>query len=310
MQTRRRAGGQGWLIGLLLATGVTMAGADSTTVAALGEEALRAVKAFYDYDPGIPLSSRVVERIDEAGMRRDKVTFRGVRSFWVPGLLELPRDRPGPYPCVLLLHGWSWSKECWYGDDNYVSGGNLRRALLAAGFAVFALDAPMHGDRIAENDYAVVNVWPGDGPAPQRNYFTLSEVCEQAVRDYRRGLDYLATRPEIDMGRVGAFGYSMGAWQVFPLCAVEPRVRVAVAAALPTERPNFETLAPQSYVKGINQPFLLQIGRQDEMATQAGAERLYDLVAASTKELVWYDGGHSLPASYVSAAVAWFAAHL
>ncbi|MFH1566766.1 MAG: alpha/beta fold hydrolase [Gemmatimonadota bacterium] len=279
-------------------------------MAALGDQALQAVKAYYHYDPGIPLSARVVERLDDDTMRRDKVVFRGVRSFWVPGLLELPRNRPGPHPCVLLLHGWSGSKECWYDDDNYVSGGNLRRALLEAGFAVFALDAQMHGDRIAENDYAVVNVWPGDGPAPQRNYFTLYEVCEQTVRDYRRGLDYLATRPEIDMTRVGAFGYSMGAWQVFPLCAVDPRVRVAVAAALPTERPSFETIAPQGYVAGIGQPFLLQLGRQDEMATLAGGERLHDLLPGPIKRLIWYDGGHSLPVAYVPDATAWFAAHL
>ena len=179
---------------LALAMGVRMAGAEPVGMVPLGEEALRAVKAFYEYDPGIPLGSRVVERVDDATMRRDKVTFRGVRGFWVPALLELPRERPGPCPCVVLLHGWSWSKECWYTDDNYVSGGNLRRALLAAGFAVFALDAAMHGDRIAENDYAVVNVWPGEGPLPQRNYFTLSDVCEQTVRDCRRGLDYLWRR--------------------------------------------------------------------------------------------------------------------
>lgn len=287
-----------------------MAGAQGQGVVALGEEAFNAVRAYYDYDPGVPLGARVVERLDTPETLRDRVVFRGVRAFWVAGYLEVPKDRPGPHPCVLLLHGWSWSKECWYDDDNYVSGGNLRRALLGAGFALFALDAQIHGDRIAENDYAVVNIWPGEGAEPQRNYFTLAEICEQTVRDYRRGLDWLRGRPEIDPARLGAFGYSMGAWQVFPLCACEERVKVSVAAALPTGRILYDPVAPQAYVRGIRQPFLLQIGRQDEMATLAAGEQLAALLPSTQKRLIWYDGGHSLPVAYVEDTVAWFRQHL
>ena len=31
---------------------------------------------------------------------------------------------------------------------------------------------------------------------------------------------------------------------------------------------------------------------------------------AATKELLWYDGGHSLPVAFVPDAVAWFQTHL
>jgi len=287
-----------------------MASALAEQMQALGPEALAAVCAYYDYDPAVPLDARIVERVDTESMRRDKIVYRGVRGFWVPAYLEVPRTSAPPYPCVVLLHGWSWSKECWYQDDNYVSGGNLRRALLAAGFAVFALDAQMHGDRIAENDYAVVNIWPGSGPAPQRNYFTLAEVCEQTVRDCRRGLDYLEQRAEVDAGRLAAVGYSMGAWQVFPLAAVEPRIRACVAAAVPTERRGYDPVAPHHYAAGIRQPFLIQLGRADEMATAPAGQRLYELLASPLKRLTWYDGGHSLPVAYVADATAWLQAHL
>ena len=277
---------------------------------ALGPEALQAVKAFYDYDPRIPLDARIVERVDGGKTVREKVTFRGVRGFWAPGYLEVPTDGDAPHPCVLLLHGWSWSKECWYEDDNDVHGGELRRALLEAGFAIFALDAQIHGDRIAENDYAVVNIWPGEGETQQRNFFTLAEICEQTVRDYRRGLDYLETRPEVDMERIGAFGYSMGAWQVVPLSACEPRVRVSVAAALPTERPQYDPIAPRNYAAGIAQPFLVQIGREDEMASVEGGEQVHALLSSAAKELIWYASGHLLPVAYVPDAVGWFRGHL
>ena len=284
--------------------------AEKEQVTGLGPEALQAVKAFYDYDSGIPLDARVVERVDDGKTVRDKVTFRGVRGFWVPGYLEVPKEGDGPHPCVLLMHGWSWSKECWYDDDNDVYGGNLRRALLEAGFAIFALDAQIHGDRIAENDYAVVNIWPGEGDTQQRNFFTLAEICEQTVRDYRRGLDYLETRPEVDMERIGAFGYSMGAWQVFPLAACEPRVRVSVAAALPTERPQYDPIAPWNFTAGIAQPFLVQIGREDEMASVEGGEQVHALLSSTAKKLIWYASGHLLPVAYVPDAVVWFREHL
>jgi dienelactone hydrolase len=300
----------GLSLAIAFATGEAMPAPPDKPMTALGPEALTAVKAYYNYDPGIPLEARVVERLEEGGTRRDKIVYRGVRAFWVPAYLETPAVGGGPYPCVVLLHGWSWSKDCWYHDDNYVSGGNMRRALLAAGFAVFAIDAQIHGDRIAENDYAVVNIWPGEGQTPQRNRFTLAEICEQTVRDCRRGLDYLATRPEIDSSRIGVAGYSMGAWQVFPLAAVEPRVKVCVASALPTGLTSPDPVAPQSYAAGITQPFLVQLGKQDEMATQAGAEQLCSLIASPAKWLLWYDGGHSLPVGYVPDAVAWFQEHL
>jgi len=295
---------------LVLTIGASIATAEEPRMTSLGDEALQAVEAFYDYDPRIPLEPRIVERLDEADTVRDRIVFRGVRGFWVPGYLETPPNGRPPYPCVLLLHGWSWSKDCWYEDDNYVSGGNVRQALLEAGFAIFALDAQIHGDRIAENNYAVTNIWPGEGTERQRNYFTLAEICEQTVRDYRRGLDYLETRPEIDMARVGAFGYSMGAWQTFPLSAFEPRIKVAVAAAIPTERRRFDPVAAQTYVAGIAVPFLLQLGRQDESVTRESGEQLRDQMPAATKELIWYDGGHSLPVAFVPDAVAWFQTHL
>ena len=291
----------------LMATPTT---AEERRMTALGDEALQAVKAFFDYDPSVPLQARVVERRDREGTRRDKVVFRGVRGFRVPGYLELPGSDGGPFPCVLLLHGWSSSKDTWYKDNNYHSGGNLRRALLEAGVATFALDAQIHGDRIAENDYSVTNIWSGEGDVPQKNYFTLSEICEQTVRDYRRGLDYLATRPEIDVERIGALGYSMGAWQMYPLAATEPRVKVCVAAALPTQQQRFDPVAPQNYVAGISQPFLMLLGRDDTMATREGAEQLLALLPSGAKQLLWYDSGHKLPVAYVPDAVAWLVTHL
>jgi len=48
------------------------------------------------------------------------------------------------------------------------------------------------------------------------------------VYDSLRALDYLATRPEVDMDRVGTLGLSMGSTMAWWLAALDERVRVCI----------------------------------------------------------------------------------
>ncbi len=279
----------------------------------LGEEASRAIAQVYDYDPTIPLEGRVVERIKKDDLFREKIVFRGAQGFLVPGYLQFPPSGPAPYPCVLLLHGWSGSKEHWWQDGNYISGGNVRKALLAAGFAVLALDAQCHGDRIAQNDFAPVNHYtdPRSSGNPRKGYFTLTDIYIQTTRDYRRAIDYLETRPEIDKARFGALGYSMGGTQTFLLTGVEPRIKAAVAVAAPAEKSKWSPVAPQNFVRGIGQrPLLTILGRTDELCPLQHARELQSLVESKTKDQVLFDAGHKLPVDYVPHAVGWMKKHL
>lgn len=289
----------------------------------VGDEAFEAIRSFYDYDRDIPLDGRIVERREveadndqspaQVASTRDKVLFRGVRGLWVPGYLEIPKGGGTPYPVVLLLHGWSGSKQNWWEDNNYISGGNMRKLLLAKGYAVLALDAAAHGDRIAENDYSPVNIYNAtDGPA-RKNYHALFEILVQTVRDYRRGLDYLATRPEIDSKRIGVIGYSMGGNQTFLLSAVDDRVRVAVSCVTPTDsgewgKPGVATHHFAARVSG--RAVLLCMGKEDGFYTQNQAERILDLIPSSEKRLIWYDAGHKLPPTWTPDALAWMEDHL
>jgi pimeloyl-ACP methyl ester carboxylesterase len=277
----------------------------------ISEEAFRVLTAFYDYDREIPLEARVVELKETATSVRRKVVFCSARSFLVPGYLEFPKQGKPPYPCVLLLHGWSGSKENWWEDGNYISGGNARKALLAKGYAVFALDAQGHGDRIAENDYHVVNLYNQPGAEPRKNHFTVREIITQTVVDYRRGLDYLATRHDIAMQRIGLLGYSMGGFQAFALTATEPRINLAVGCVGPVSWSRDVVLAPANYARGIgNRPFCMLMGRRDEMCSEVQARDLYGLLKGPNTKIVFYDAGHRLPVGYVPDAVAFIAAHL
>lgn len=285
----------------------------SPVIEVLGKEATTAQHAFYETDRSIPLEARTVERIAQDETIREKVVFRGVQGFLVPGYLQYPTDELKPRPCVLLLHGWSGSKEHFWKDGGYISGGDIRTALLAAGYAVMALDAQCHGDRIAENDFAPVNhfVDPEIEGIQRKGYFTQQEIYIQTTRDYRRAIDYLETRTEIDASRIGAFGYSMGGAQTFLLTGVEPRVKVSVACATPADNSKFSSIAPQNFAAEIGQrPFLMLMGRTDTMCPVEKAQALLDLIPATHKQLMFYEAGHRLPVDYVPQAVKWITTHL
>lgn len=272
----------------------------------IGEEAHGLLLRTYDYDATIPLEARVVQREEVGGATRDKVVFRGARSFMVPGYLQIPPGGQGPYPCVVLMHGWSGGKRNWWEDGGYIHGGEVRKALLAAGYAVFALDAQGHGDRIAENDYHVVNLFEEPGAPPRKNYFTLRDVITQTLLDYRRGLDYLATRGDIDMNRVGAMGYSMGGFHAVSLTAVEPRIKAAVACVVPVTWREDPILDPANYLRSIGtRPFFMIQGSTDELCNGEQSRELYKHVEGPNTRLEILESGHKLPGDYVGIAVPW-----
>lgn len=279
----------------------------------LGAEAIQALHRAYDYDKTIPLEPRIVERIEKDGTVREKIVFRGVQGFLVPGYLEYSTAQQGPRPCVLLLHGWSGSKDHWWRDGGYISGGDVRKALLKSGFTIVALDAQCHGDRISQNDFAPVNHFadPELGKSPRKGYFTQQEIYMQTTRDYRRLIDYLESRPDIIASRIGMIGYSMGGAQTFLLTGVDQRVKASVAACTPADGSKFSSIAPQNFTANLgDRPFLMVMGQTDEMCSAEKAREVFAMLETTTKELVFFDAGHKLPPDYVPIAVGWIVKHL
>lgn len=277
----------------------------------VSEEAFKARLPFFDYDKNIPLEGRVVQERD--GGRRQKIVFRGAQGFLVPGYIEFPVSSVKPYPLVLLLHGWSGSKEDWYKDDNYISGGVMRKALLEAGFAIMALDAATHGERSNEIDYQHVNPFDDPKAPARRNYFTYAEISVQTVKDYRRALDFIIERGEVATNRIGLVGYSMGGMDSFYLLSVEPRIRMAVACVPPLLSASYGPASPIDYSWGVrDRPFLLLMGRKDGptnyVATIEASYRQY--IENPQSKLIWYDQDHKLTAIYVPDALAWVKKHL
>ena len=96
----------------------------------------------------------------------------------------------------------------------------------------------------------------------------------------------------------------------FALMALDKRFRVAVACVTPAgdveSTGKDEAFAPRNFARALDgRPFLMQMGRNDPYCNEAQAQRVYDLIPGSKKEIVYYESGHMLPVDYVSKATEW-----
>jgi uncharacterized protein len=210
----------------------------------------------------------------------------------VPGLLLLPRG-DGPFPAVLLLHGYSSRKE-------EVSDG-VGAALQRHGIASLAIDLPLHGTRAD----------PVEAQA-RRNPLALVRLWRQALRECRMAVAHLSSRPEIDAGCLAVAGYSLGSFLAVMVAAAEPRLRAVVLAAggdLPSGTPLAavaRTVADPLRAVGRlgGRPLLMLHGTRDRTVLPEQARRLFD-AAAEPKELRWWDAGHILPLAAIDEAARW-----
>ncbi|HUV12465.1 MAG TPA: alpha/beta fold hydrolase [Acidobacteriota bacterium] len=268
---------------------------------------------FLQYDKNFPLNARVVEESDMEICTREKIVLNGPLESRVPGYLAIPKKGSQPHPCVLLLHSQEGSKSSgWHeGGDFHFHFDKLTRELLSAGFAVCALDAPYHGERSGNNDYQSV----GSSMVQNQQFIRYRDMVRQSTIEYRILLDYLTSRSEVDMARIGVLGCSMGGAQTFLLTAAEPRIKTAIAASVPTSGPwiseKNSAMALQNYIRGIgDRPFLLMMGKEDGRFLPVEAEHVFVLIESPVKKLIFYDCGHFFTDEYVIDAIKWFKDHL
>ena len=257
----------------------------------VSEETCRAYLEFFQYDNDVPLEGHVAYSLPQGDhWRREKIVYRSGFGTLVPGFLGLPADSTlAPFPCVLATHG---------AGDGISQGKNKQyiyqwmEALCQEGYAVLAIDARYHGERYHESGYRSVRDITGR-PNTRRETFIGTVV------DWRRGIDYLESRPDIDATRIGLIGSSMGTMYGSILTAVDKRIRAAVfvvggmfhdsqaqRSSPPADQANYiGRIAPR--------PVMLINGLQDAGWATTGA-RSWFAIAGQPKQQHWFDEGHDL----------------
>ena len=247
---------------------------------------------FFRYDRTMPLETEEGEPEASGDVRRIPFRITSIRGERVPGLLWLPPGA-GPHPVVILQHGAGGAK-----DEPYIAGPAARWA--RSGYATAAIDAYNHGER-ARGDTDRTAMWRF--PWRRRDH-----VVQMAV-DLMRTVDYLTARPDIDFGRIGYVGFSMGTIMGVPFVGLDPRVTAAVfciGGALAGRMPDdadpavreehrlvSELIDPIHFAPLIApRPVLMINGLRDEVVPPAAGQRLFDTLG-QPKEIIWFDGGHT-----------------
>ncbi|MDP6957846.1 MAG: alpha/beta fold hydrolase [Planctomycetota bacterium] len=256
----------------------------------------------FAYDQDLPIESEMEVEEESKGWISYRVSYKSVWGHRAIASYVVPHgEETQKWPCILLLHGHPGSRK------------DYRRiwpTFIKNGFAVLVPDAWGHGERKRKDQTEYFGKYP----------YQTRNMLIQSVIDYRRGIDFLQTRPEIDTHRIGLFGASMGGILGTLLSGSDSRVNAPIimvagggwkemyaSSTLPEvarARENLtkgeialgikamDSIDPRHWVGNISpRPVLLINGDQDKVVPVVGNKILH-AAAQEPKTILWYKGGH------------------
>jgi serine/threonine protein kinase len=247
----------------------------------VSDEVFRLYRGLYAYDP-TALDARV-EGIDEENShwKREKISFAAAYgNERVLGYLYIPKHATPPYQTILYADpGMSTrlpspqpAQEHFF--DFLVKSG---RAFLLP---------------VLKGQYQRRFADPPAGPNDYRDRLILES------KDFRRAVDYLVSRPDVDRDRLGVFGFSRGANRLPILAVGEQRLKAAVLNSVGLSYANPPPLPEAdmfNFLPRFRVPTLMVGPRSDFLFPVETSQRpMFELLGApeEDKRLVLWDGGH------------------
>lgn len=282
----------------------------------------------FDYDKSQPLDAKIDKIEEREYYTKYHVLYDSANGERVPAFLYIPKNvrkyseslapdsRAGYDKRVIELDGPRWPVIFlmhWLQSDKSLAD-MFAPDWAKYGYAVLAIDGIHKGERLK----------PGRSILETEIKDTLWNLTQQVI-DSRRGIDFLGTRDDIDLNRLGYFGISMGSMTGAIATAVDDRFKVVVLADgagdfsvvfRKTEIPEVQEIVRQIEAKGYTleeafdllkpvdpveyvghispRPVLLINGKKDELLPYEAMESFHN-AANQPKKIVWYNSGHILP---------------
>ena len=248
----------------------------------VSDEIFRAYASLYAYD-ATELDSRV-EGIDEDNSywKREKISFAaGYGNERVLGYLYLPKHATPPYQTIVL-----GSASFAYNLASPPQFSEHRNEFIIKSGRAFMIP-------ILKGHYQRRYATPAAGPHEERDRLILES------KDFRRSIDYLVTRPDVDRDRLAVLSSSTGG--KVPLLAVgELRLKavVLINSGLGFSRLNLAEADPFHFLPRLRVPTLVVGGRYDFIfPLETSMSPMFRLLGAPEKDkrLVLWEGGHVEP---------------
>ncbi|MGA2537745.1 MAG: acetylxylan esterase [Terracidiphilus sp.] len=256
-----------------------------------------------------PLNAQVVGTVAGDGFRVDRLIYDSLPGYHVTANLYLPTSGKGPYPAIIYHAGHAPFGKA----EAYGLGANLARD----GIAVLAYDPLGAGERLQAMNPATGKSWAGPDEHSQAEIpisLIGGHVARYMIWDAMRGIDYLASRSDIDANNIGSFGCSGGGTLSAYLTALDDRVKAGVVACYLTSYDELlkgigpqdgEQVIPDQIKDGLDFPDWIElaaprayaiVSTTEDMFPFAGAkaahdeaQRFYGLLGAG-ENLQWFTG--------------------
>ena len=172
-------------------------------------------------DEKVPLDVEVLEEETCDGYVRRKITYATESWDRVPAYLLIPEDADTPRPAVLCFHGTGAPGKAFVMGMTERQNRAYAPELAQRGYVTLAPDVIAMGERVLPGAEAL-------DVAPFYERFPGRTVEAKNLWDHRCAVDLLASLPEVDAGRIGAMGHSLGGRSTHYLAAFDERVASAV----------------------------------------------------------------------------------
>ncbi len=264
-------------------------------------------KEQFSYDKA-DLNARLESKQESpGGWIQEKITFDAAYGGErILAYLFLPGNAAPPYQTVIYFPGSAvTNQKSSQNIESYYEFSMFFSFLIKNGRAVLF---PVYKGTFERADPALGAIHSG---AESHAY---TEFLIQIVKDFRRCIDYLETRPDIDSQKLAYYGMSWGGQIGAIIPAVEDRLRaiVLLAGGLATRglrRPESDQL---NYVTRVRMPTLMLNGKYDN-SLDTGVKPMFDLLGtpAETKQLKLYETDHIPPTKeFIKETLAWLDKYL
>jgi hypothetical protein len=195
-----------------------------------------------------PLNARVVGETQADGFRIRKLIFESQPNFYVTALLYVPDGQAaGNTPPSLGSKRAAILMTPGHGATGKAGDAPMAAIFARNGFIVLSYDPIGQGERLQYPDPAkpgesfAVRPTGEHGEASLQPMLIGETFAKYEIWDAMRGVDYLASLPDVDPRRIGAFGCSGGGTVTALTSALDTRIAAIGTACYIT---SFDTLLP------------------------------------------------------------------